>query len=427
MSIKDFLEDHQHQLTRVFGNLDNIMVKERHEDLMKMMQPYQQNYQDFNKFRQYSGRLSSVLKDPTFLQSLYANENGVEAENIYANAYNQLGWSPEDVAFYEEAKGKFSGQGVNNYNQKLTDFILQNQPRLVSRGSLGNQLAQNFTQVAGGLGLQKPKKEIKTVGNNLVQIDEETGETNEIYRGEPKWKRESGLQIAVVEDENSPTGLSFRVPFVDQSGNIEFRQTPGATEDDLQMYLATVMNKSTDWKEKADYMQGLKIDFKSMFGGSGKGGLKGMLDDLLNLNETFDYTTLKDFAKKSRNYNNLSEEEMKDYRAKQKELTARYGMTWQELNGLIETIGDAKDDKTAKRLFDQYVGAIGERRTEIQTQGTDIQDAFQEFQKKMQAGQMSMEEFKAAILKEWERIKNELYPEIRKQIEAYLSQNGFFK
>ncbi|MCC6867044.1 MAG: hypothetical protein IT280_12890 [Ignavibacteria bacterium] len=220
MGITDWLRRNGDIVEQVLGNLDNIVVKGNAQDAFKELGKHEERYKNWLNMRNLHKKINSYQMQEDDVNSLVKNKYTYnpgfeEDESIKSNPLYQeyqkaptgdylsylqstnntdeinrlkgLGYvneelikpsqdevndhiarkllSPEELAMYDKLKGESFDPDLHNFG--LRDLIMENKQKLISSGSLGDDLAEELVQRAGLLQMPEEKPE-----NPLIRFDE---------------------------------------------------------------------------------------------------------------------------------------------------------------------------------------------------------------------------------------------------------------
>ena len=205
--------------------------------------------------------------DPAMLNDITSKfqvekKTAKEIDELKKDIYKKANLSEEDINFYSQYKPPF----VEEYNKSLYDIVYQNYPKLQSRGSLGNTLAENFS----GRLLNKLLKDSEPVKKKVDFHDgykwifDEYG--NELSREkiekneDKKFNLSGDAQIIAIPDENGNLRYGF------------FEPDPNANDYGNQGWKFTGIVPTQDQID--EFTETGKYE-KKKTGGTGRGGRRG--------------------------------------------------------------------------------------------------------------------------------------------------------
>lgn len=252
--------------------------------------------------------------------------------------------------------------------------------RLSRRGDYGKQSAKDLAGYFSGMinDPLAPEYDYFNTSLGVVKINKKTGEAAQITENPKKISTKfiPGITPIPVE-KNGKYYLKYTYIRSDGENEEPYQKEVEVDYDTYDMYKTQQGNKSVSYEEMREDR---RMDKLSSRIGRSIGGLGSILANLFTPNESADYSKFKRFNELSRNYNHLSEAEMKEYKEKQMELTSSLDVSWEQLNKLLETTQNAPNEKMAKKMFDDMKNNYGKRNKEytakIQKDITDLKSQY---------------------------------------------------
>jgi hypothetical protein len=247
------------------------------------------------------------------------SEQNLTPDEMLASYYKEAGIAPEDVAWYQENKGKYK---ATKYNEKLTDLMNEYIPYFMGR----DETSQQYGALLGGRidkEMIKPTKyEYQKIGNDLYRFDT-WGMIEKIVDGEEKqeWTVDAQIPVTMFEDNGK---FYARQTFKNKKAETTQREVE-VTKGDYDTWLRNreIQNERLSGQEKQELKFGsINIGGFDIPGGKVPGSGKGKTGkgDGIRLDEKWEYNDMIYLAKNRDNptvdksdYAKLKKQFLKDY------------------------------------------------------------------------------------------------------------------
>lgn len=282
-------------------------------------------------------------------------KNVIGDDEIKNLIYKQGGFTPEEIDWYNNKTKDLKDR--KQFNQELMDMVTRNQAILTSKGEVGKRYFDALKNRAANMEIVPEKGEFKfeKIGDDLYRFDA-FGGFEKVVTGTPKLTPMTEIKTRVVKNDDGT--YSFKVPMKNDKGDVQFKMVPGATENDFNIQEAEDVNKATDFFEKRDYMQGQKIEFKTMFPSLGKKGSKGSQKTQLDDVEKKQLSDIKSWGLTGRNWALMNDSEKKKYTDREQELAKLYfNSDVKKLQEVKESIIKSKGKNSDEKAFLDYLNS----------------------------------------------------------------------
>lgn len=393
---EELFKQGQNYLTEIAGQYKSYI--KQGEDILKSVDPSQQVEVGNRQTTEVGGDPTGQVQQ---IQGKEVNPNTVQSNPVQNSVRTQRGL--EDLF-----RGYFNVQGQ-----------LANNP-------YGKGFA---TSLEGMYKAQQP--EYKEYGDKLYRI---TPQGAEMIEDNTKVKRTNVSGVIPIPFKDGDN-YGLKIPSRDEKGNLVWEVMPLDSEEEYQGQKDIYESKSLSPKEKIDnalqLFEGKKtisLNFGGLTGSKGRSGKqsKGEWDKLSQdvKKEVLDHVEAsKQAILRYGSWDKIPDDIKVGLQGQQDYLINKRGQNRDDIANYIDLYN--KGELTDKKLRQSIKTKTNYDVTkDIQKQGMEVQKLYDNLANGVKTGQINMQQFKEKVLQFYNSEKNNLYPDIRTQIEQLLKQYG---
>lgn len=364
-------------------------------------------------------------------------QTALSNDEILAEYYKAANVTADEVAWYQENKGKYKATA---YNEQLTDLMNQYIPYFVSRGQTGlkygamleEQIKQNY--------IKPPAYKYEKVGDELYRMDE-WGNMKLVSKNEKQeWTPDAQIPVAYFEKDGN---IYISQVMKNKKGDTKPTIVPlGSGPEALALYASWIKsqeNKREDLSEteKLLWSSGMNITIPGFGFGpdvtipgrvAKKGGSKGVADKL-DKGERVDKSDMDalfgDWYHHKKG--DLDTSETQDFLKAKEEYKRNYKKTEAEFQSLMSK-WEQTSGKEEKSMFREITSNYKNvTQAQVNALAEAIRQKIVEWGHMKDKGSMTWEDYKQAIINFYNLNKDKWYIPVREAYEEQLKKMGLMK